>query len=104
MLVFLRLLAASATGCTTVDSVKYCTDLPETTGSGSELKEILQIALGVAAALAVLFVVIGGMRFVTSSGDPQGAAKARNTMIYAIVGLLVSVMAEAIVAFAIKGI
>jgi hypothetical protein len=59
----------------------------------------LQLVLGIIAGLAVLFVVIGGLRFVLSEGDPQSTTKARNTMIYAVVGLVVSVMAEIIVTF-----
>lgn len=78
------------------------TGLPIIGAGPSELHQILQLTLGVLAALAVLFVVIGGLRFVMSEGDPQATTKARNTMIYALVGLIVAIAAEGLVTFVLK--
>jgi len=78
------------------------TNLPQVNADGSTLNTILQIIIGIVAALSVLFIVIGGLRFVLSDGDPQGASKARSTVVYALVGLVIAISAEAIVAFAIK--
>ena len=78
------------------------TGLPHVAANGSQLPTILQIVFGVAAALAVLMVVIGGLRLVTSEGDPQAAAKGRMTILYAVVGLAISVSAELIVSFVLR--
>lgn len=67
--------------------------------SGNQLQDILKIAFAILAALAVLFIVLGALRMVTSQGNPQEASKARSTIIFALVGLLVALLAEAIVAF-----
>ena len=75
------------------------TGLPIVNASSNELQQILQLAIGVIAAVAVLFVVVGGLRFVMSEGDPQATTKARNTMIYALVGLIIAITAEGLVTF-----
>lgn len=71
---------------------------PNGVGS-SQVHDVLQIVFAVLAALAVLFIVIGGLRMVTSQGNPQETGKARATIIYAVVGLVVALLAEALVAF-----
>lgn len=79
----------------------YCTGLPTPGASSGNLQHIIQIALGTLAAAAVLIIVIAGLKFITEQGDPQGVTKARETIIYALVGLVIVVMAEAIVTFVI---
>jgi hypothetical protein len=59
---------------------------------------ILSIVAGMAA---VIMIVIGGFRYVVSAGDSGGVSAAKNTIIYAIVGLVVIAMAQAIVRFVI---
>jgi hypothetical protein len=65
------------------------TGLPQVNAGSSELQTILQIVFGIMAAVAVLFVVIGGFRFVLSEGNPESTSKARNTIIYSLVGLAI---------------
>lgn len=57
---------------------------------------ILSIVIGFAA---VVVIILSGLRFVTASGDPQAIAKARGSIIYALVGLVVAVLAESLVLF-----
>jgi len=69
-------------------------------GAGSSVfQTALQIVFGVLAALAILFIVLGGLRLVMAQGDPQGVTKARNTILYAVIGLAIAISAEVIVAF-----
>jgi len=77
----------------------YSLDVPNP--SGNPLTTALNIVIGIVAALSLLFVVIGGFRYVLSDGNQQSAATARSTIIYAIVGLVVSLAAELIVSFVI---
>ena len=85
--------------CSGVALGNLCGDpgLPQVDAGSHQLQQILQIAFGIIAAVAVLFVVIGGLRLVISEGDPQDTAKARYTIIYAVVGLAIAIVAEAIV-------
>ena len=84
-----------------VGSENYDPGLPKINGGGDQASRLIQIAIGVLAALAVLMIVIAGFRFVTSQGNPQETAKARSTMVYAVAGLLLAIVAQSIVIFAI---
>lgn len=75
--------------------------LPGVVADDTKVKSILTIVFTLIGAISVLFVVIGGMRYISSQGDPQNIAKAKGTIIYAIVGLLVSITAVAIVTFVV---
>lgn len=95
-------LVSCATGSVQING-GYCqpTGLPSTNATSSELQTVLQILFAVLAAVAVLFVVIGGFRYVISEGDPEAMGRAKGTIIYAVVGLLIALTAESIVSFAL---
>ena len=63
------------------------------------IKTIVEVLLPAVGAISIIMIVIGGIMFALSSGDAQKAAKARNTVLYAVVGLAVSLFASAIVNF-----
>lgn len=58
---------------------------------------VINILLLLTGMLAVLFIIIGGLRYITSSGNPQAVTGAKNTVIYAILGLAFAVLSYAIV-------
>lgn len=60
---------------------------------------IIEILLRVAAIAAVAMVIYGGVSFITSQGNPEDTTKARNTIINALIGLLLAVMAAAFISF-----
>ena len=63
------------------------------------LKSILQI-LSVAAAIAAIFMLIyAGFRYIVSGGDEKGVKAAKNTLIYAVIGIIIVVLSQAIVQF-----
>lgn len=98
-LILLHHFAVGTTGNVLCDpSGTTCpTGLPQASAGTSELQTVLQIVFGIMAAVAVLMIVVAGFRFVTAQGNPQETAKARNTIVYAIIGLAVAIVAEAIV-------
>jgi len=59
----------------------------------------LKVVFTVAGIVAVLMVVIGGYTYVTSQGNPESTAKAKNTIIYASIGLALCMLSFAIVNF-----
>jgi hypothetical protein cdiviTM7_00627 len=63
------------------------------------IKTIVEVLLTAVGVISIIMIVIGGIMFALSSGDAQKAAKARNTVLYAVVGLAVSLFASAIVNF-----
>lgn len=65
------------------------------------INSVVNIAFSLAGALALLFIVIGGLRFILSRGDPQSTAQARNTILFAVIGLVITMFAYAIVRFVV---
>ncbi|PID30844.1 hypothetical protein CSA80_03715 [Candidatus Saccharibacteria bacterium] len=64
--------------------------------------DVLQIVFGVAASIAVLIIVISGFRYIVSAGDPNKMAQAKKSILYAVLGLLVSLAAFSIVTLVVK--
>jgi hypothetical protein len=57
---------------------------------------LLSFVIGVAA---VIMIIIGGLKYVLSSGDPSNITAARNTIIYALVGVVIAAFGQAVVLF-----
>ena len=74
-------------------------NLPQPTAGTTAIQDILAIAFGTIGALAVLMIVISGLRYITSAGNPEQTAKAKNGIIYALVGVVVAISAESIIFF-----
>ncbi len=58
---------------------------------------VLNIIIGVAFIIAVLFLVIGGFRYITSSGNEESAEAGRKTIINALIGIVVIILSFVIV-------
>lgn len=75
-------------------------------GSGTDLQSRLQtivnILLFILGAIAVIMIVIGGIRYTTSNGDASATKGAKDTILYSVVGLVVAILAYAIVSFVIN--
>jgi len=63
------------------------------------LKSVINILLTVVGIVSVIMIIVGGVKYVTSAGDSSGVSSAKNTILYAVVGLVVALMAFAIVNF-----
>ena len=61
--------------------------------------DILSLVVGV---IAVIMVIVGGLKFITSNGDSGNTASARNTIIYALVGLVIVALAQGLVHFVLE--
>ncbi len=60
---------------------------------------IIEILLRIAALAAVVFVIYGGILYTTSQGSPEQTGQAKNTIVNALIGLAIAVIAAATVAF-----
>ncbi len=65
--------------------------------ANSLITQVINILLGVAFAVAVLFLIIGGFWYITSAGNEETAEKGRNTIINALIGIVVIILAYVIV-------
>ncbi|PLS81075.1 hypothetical protein CYG49_02995 [Candidatus Saccharibacteria bacterium] len=70
-------------------------------GDGGIFQTVVNILLFVVGAVAVIMLIIGGIRYVISGGDQGAVTSAKNTILYAIVGIVVAFLAYALVNFVI---
>ena len=63
------------------------------------VKNVINLILIVLGMVAVIMIVIGGIRYTTSNGDSSSVKAAKDTILYAVVGLVVAILAYAIVNF-----
>jgi uncharacterized membrane protein YwzB len=59
----------------------------------------INAALGIAATIAVLFLIIGGVQYASAAGNEESIKKAKNTILYAIMGLIIIILALAFTNF-----
>lgn len=74
------------------------------TGSGGIIATLFKWIIRLVGILSVIMIMVGGFRYMTSAGDPAGIKGAKDTILYAIVGLLVSGFANLILRFAVDKI
>jgi len=63
------------------------------------IKTIIQVLSIIAGVAAVIMIIVGGLRYITSGGDSSKVAGAKTAIIYAIVGLVIVALAQFIIAF-----
>ena len=77
-------------------------------GSNTDLMGIIKLILNtvfvVIGILAVVFIIMGGINYTMSQGDPGKIKKAKDTILYGIIGLIVSLAAFAIVQFVLDSL
>ena len=76
----------------------------ETSQFDVSIQNILNIVIGLLGIVAVVVIIIGGVTYMTSSGDAGKVKKAKDTILYGVIGLVVVALAYAIVNFVITGI
>jgi hypothetical protein len=89
----------SAAAAQNVTSGLSLSGIPHANATQGTLQSILGVFFGILGAIAVLMIVIAGFRYIVSAGDAGAAAKARNGVLYACVGLVIAIAAEVIVQF-----
>lgn len=68
---------------------------------GGFVNTAVNTVIFIVGALSVIMVIVGGLRYVLSGGDAAGLKSAKETIIYALVGLAISLLSFAIVGFVI---
>lgn len=74
-------------------------NLPNTQLSQTTVGDVIQFMAAVGAVIALLVITISALKYIFSQGDPNSISNAKNTIIYAIIGLVISITAYSIVAF-----
>lgn len=75
--------------------------VPQVSANNTTIANVMSAVFVVVGALAVLFMLVGAVRYVTANGEQAKITQAKNTILYAIVGIGISATAFAIVQFVI---
>ncbi len=81
------------------DSTAGCNIEQGTQGINNIIRDIVNIFSLIVGIVSVIMIIYGGFRYVTSGGDSGNVSSAKNTIIYAIIGLVVVALAQFIVQF-----
>lgn len=73
-------------------------------GDGSIFSNITNTALFIIGAISVIMLIYGGIRYTISGGNEKSVTAAKNTILYAVVGIIVALLAFALVNFVIANI
>lgn len=92
----------------TADTIAGCNlDTDGDKGSDAVMNRVnaaINVVLGVLGVVAVAMIIMGGIQYATSQGDAAKATKARNTILYSIIGLVIALLAFAIVNFVLTNV
>jgi cytochrome bd-type quinol oxidase subunit 2 len=83
--------SACGTSCGSSDLTKIFTGLANT-------------LVFIVGAVSVIMIIIGGLRYVIANGDSKAIGDAKNTILYAVIGVIVAISAFAIISFVTKNI
>lgn len=101
---------ADCTGSNGTGSSAVCTDTQaadqntQANPVADRLKKITAIVAFAAGAAAVLIMLVGSIQYITSDGDSNQISSAKQTILYALIGLVVIVMAVSIIEFVLNKI
>jgi magnesium-transporting ATPase (P-type) len=91
---------SAATGTDT--NKNGCAEAPKNQPSLNDtVAKIINILSSLVAAVAVIMIIVGGFRYVTSGGDSARVTSAKSTIFNAIIGLVIAIFAQVIVRFVI---
>lgn len=88
--------------CETSNTAKSGTNV--LLGQNGLITRIAQTIVYIGGILSVIMIIIGGITITTSKGDPGGINSGRTTIIYAVIGLVIAIFAQAIVTFVLQKI
>ena len=66
------------------------------------LKHIINIFSAIIGVVAVVMIIFGGFRYITSGGNDSSVTSAKNTILYAVIGLIIVALAQLLVRFVLK--
>ena len=95
--------AKAARGDSVTDVCMFSNDIAKKDGGCPTgiFTTIVNVLLFLIGAISVIMIIYGGIRYTTSGGDAKNVTAAKDTILYAVVGLVVAILAYAIVNFVI---
>ncbi len=90
--------------CALNSSSAACQDLSKPDGLSNTLKNATNTVLFIAGALAVIMIIYGAIRFMTAHGNEKQVESARLIVTYSVIGLIIAILAYALVNFVLSNL
>lgn len=90
--------------CALNSSSAACQDLSKPDGLSNTIKNATNIVLFIAGALAVIMIIYGAIRFMTAHGNEKQVESARLIVTYSVIGLIIAILAYALVNFVLSNL
>ena len=90
--------------CALNSSSAACQDLSKQDGLSNILKNATNVVLFIAGALAVIMIIYGSIRFMTAHGNEKQVESARLIVTYSVIGLIIAILAYALVNFVLSNL
>jgi len=87
------------------DDPAICKELDGKSGQDAvnkTVQNVIDILFYVIGVIAVIMIIVGGIKYTTSNGDSSAVTSAKNTIMYAVVGLVVALLSYGIVKFVLN--
>lgn len=81
-----------------------CSDGGATSRINNIVHDIINLFSAIVGIVAVVMIIVGGLRYITSGGNDTSVTSAKNTILYAIIGLVIVAMAQVLVRFTLNKI
>lgn len=94
-----RAFADCASGTDIRSGIDCASQQQKTQSVSGGIKTAVNTLLFVVGIAAVIVIIVSGLRFITAGGNPQSVSSARDSILYAVIGLVVAILAYAIVNF-----
>jgi len=85
-----------------LDSDAACDTKAGATKVSSTVKTVIQIFQTIVGLISVIMIIFGGLKYITSGGNDGSVKGAKNTILYAVIGLVIVAIAQFIVAFVLN--
>jgi zinc transporter ZupT len=66
------------------------------------VEKVITILLMLVAVIAILMIIVGGLKYITSGGDSGKVSSAKDTIFYSVIGLVIALLAQVIVRFVVN--
>lgn len=86
------------------DANKSAKDLNPFSGSGGILLRTAKLLTFITGVASVIIIILSGLKYVVAGGDSNSINSAKNTLLYALVGLVVTLIAQGIIVFVVKAL
>jgi len=101
---YVTIYGKTSADCTQASAIINSSDGCSASDMNDMIRRIINLIIFIVGLVAVVMMILGGISYATSQGDPGKVKKAKDTILYGIIGLVVSILAFSIINFIITNL